>query len=126
MSLADGKLIETLQEALKEALDRSRPLNDKTLRYHDTLQLLSQPDALAWALLEEMAERGTECRQSREMGLAFTAPQTCATVYVTDEGEILCDPCTDGAWFNTSDEAKPLVLILARAIKEQEGRVRDA
>lgn len=127
-----SELIDTLRDALKEALDIPRPLTDKTARYHDALQLLSTPDALAWALLEEMAERvvvvgvcaGDLDFKWAALGETLQVSSTGLGLFLNRWQDGFEDPIDD-FFVGSPEAARMVILCLARAVKEQEGRVQD-
>lgn len=110
-------LLETLRDALESAIYQNRlPCSDKRLRYEAALSLLSTPDALAWALLDEMAAEMVEVAPSRQIFRIKESKTQCfwSTRERSLEGHV--------ADINGRD----LILCLARAIREQESReVRD-
>ena len=112
-------LIETIQEAISCAIARCSERGSEYEDFTEVLALSTQPDALAWALLEEMAER-VEVEVSPNGGTLYfriwDSTIGPATAKLDEFGNIRAV---------TEDDTRNLILCLARAIKEQEGRERS-
>lgn len=122
-----SNLIETLQEALACAIAREAALDRKHDDFVKVLQLLSTPDALAWVLLEEMAERVESYGFEHSTARTFHMPDHSAAAQAMHGGGVMT-----GHDYEATPErylGKLLCVIAAnkhdkaRAIKEQEGRV---
>lgn len=114
-------LLKTLRDALEFAAEFGGCEGGRKDR--EALSLLSTPDALAWRLLEEMAEERVEVETEREIHsrsslVAWTEAQIRVGehVYV----EVLGEPRM--AKEDPSLSGRLMILCLARAIKEQESR----
>ena len=119
-------LIETIQEAISCAIARCAERDSEYNDFTEALALSTQPDALAWALLEEMAERCSvvpdgddegDWIEIRAGGIHWAS--------LPDNAEcnrwIEIEACPEIGKSDVLD----LAACLARAVKEQEGRVES-
>lgn len=148
-------LLETLRDALEHTIKATKErrslylcekriefLDQVILEYQSALSLLSTPDALAWALLEEMAEERVEVSELgksptdwiRRFQLAneprgtssvikFQVGNVDARLRINDNGGQTLDyqvlPPTSPA------ALRDLILCLARALQEQRKREQE-
>lgn len=138
-----SNLIDTLRDALEFAVSYHTDVSrvDPPDGWREALESLSTLDALAWALLEEMAERDVEVQDSGFCHLDDDAPDdgwqsvryAIPPIEVDldvfgNAGSDWCEPltvCVPELELSKPARVRNLILCLARAIKEQEGRCQD-
>lgn len=136
-----SELIDALDCALEFAKQRCQEMRcaEDVIAFEKVQELVSTPDALAWALLEEMAER-VEVQDSGFCHLDDDDPddgwQSVRYAIPPIEVELdvfgnagcdECEPltvCVPELELSKPARVRNLILCLARAIKEQEGRVK--
>lgn len=136
-----SKLIDTLKDALEIARDHRATILLAETRFRKALEALSTPDALAWALLEEMAEERVEVSELgksptewiRRFQLACE-PRGIASVIKFQIGNVDVRLRTNEAgsrtWTITSWLQRPaalgdLILCLVLALQEQRNREQE-